>query len=42
MLKNSPLNNKYFILRHGESKANVAEIIISDLENGIKEEFTLT
>ena len=36
------LKNRYFILRHGESKANVAEIILSHLENGIKEEYTLT
>lgn len=36
------LKNKYFALRHGESKANVAEIILSHLENGVKEEFTLT
>jgi len=36
------LRNKYFMLRHGESKANVAEIIISLLANGIQEEFTLT
>lgn len=37
-----PLKNRYFALRHGESKANVAEIIVSDLQNGIQEEFTLT
>jgi len=36
------LHNKYFILRHGESKANVAEIIISNMEDGIKEEYSLT
>lgn len=35
-------HNRYFALRHGESKANVAEIILSHLENGVKEEFTLT
>lgn len=36
------LKNRYFVLRHGESKANVAEIILSHLENGVKEEYTLT
>ncbi len=36
------LKNTYFVLRHGGSKANVAEIILSHLENGVKEEFTLT
>jgi len=36
------LHNTYFVLRHGESKANVAQIILSHLENGVKEEFTLT
>lgn len=39
---NTSLKNQYVVLRHGESKANVAEIILSHLENGIKEEFTLT
>ena len=29
-------------MRHGESKANVAEIILSHLENGVKEDYTLT
>ena len=28
--------NQYFILRHGQSKANAREIIISDPKNGIK------
>ena len=36
------LHNRYFVLRHGESKANVAGIILSDLEDGKKEEYTLT
>src|SRR3989338_6591291 len=29
------LNNYYFIWRHGESEANVAEVIVSKPENGI-------
>lgn len=36
------LNNRYFILRHGQSHANVAEIILSHPEEGAKEEHTLT
>jgi len=36
------LNNEYFALRHGQSVANVAKIVVSDLENGKKEEYTLT
>ena len=36
------MNNEYFALRHGESKANVSEIILSHLEDGVTEEFTLT
>ena len=36
------MKNKYFILRHGQSRANVAQIILSNLEDGKKEEFTLT
>jgi len=36
------MNNKYFALRHGESKANIAKIVLSDLEDGKKEEYTLT
>lgn len=36
------LKNKYFVLRHGESNANVLEIILSHLEHGTNEEFTLT
>lgn len=38
----SDLHNKYFVLRHGESKANVAKIILSHLADGVKEEYTLT
>jgi broad specificity phosphatase PhoE len=36
------LKNSYFVLRHGQSTANVAGIILSDLEEGKKEEHTLT
>lgn len=36
------LKNRYFIIRHGESKANVAEIILSHPEEGMKENYTLT
>lgn len=36
------IKNRYFALRHGESKPNVAEIIISHPEHGAYEEFTLT
>ncbi len=36
------LKNRYFIIRHGESKANVAEIILSHPEHGEHEDFTLT
>lgn len=41
-MKMKTLHNKYFLMRHGESKANVAGIILSHLENGVQEEFTLT
>lgn len=34
--------NKYFALRHGQSKANVLGIVLSDLEDGKKEEYTLS
>ena len=36
------LKNRYFIIRHGESNANVAEIILSHSECGMNKEFTLT
>ncbi len=36
------MKNSYFILRHGQSHANVAGIILSHLEEGKKDEFTLT
>lgn len=35
-------NNEYFVLRHGESRANVSGVILSHLEDGQKEEYTLT
>lgn len=36
------LKNHYYVMRHGESKANVARIIISTLENGLKEDYALS
>lgn len=30
------MRNKYWILRHGRSKANEAGIIVSSMENGVK------
>ncbi|MCX6765280.1 MAG: histidine phosphatase family protein [Candidatus Nealsonbacteria bacterium] len=36
------IHNEYFVLRHGQSKANVAGIVISHLENGIKDDYSLT
>jgi probable phosphoglycerate mutase len=36
------LKNDYFALRHGQSNANVAKIVLSDLEDGKKKEYTLT
>lgn len=36
------MNNKYFALRHGQSKPNVLGIVLSDLEDGKKEEYTLS
>lgn len=36
------MNNKYFALRHGQSKPNILGIVLSDLEDGKKEEYTLT
>jgi len=42
ILKMKSLKNRYFILRHGESKANVAEIIVSYREHGAHDNFTLT
>lgn len=36
------LKNHYYVMRHGESKANVAKIIISTLENGVKEDYSLS
>ena len=36
------LYNEYFVLRHGQSKPNVVGIVLSHLEEGKKEEWTLT
>ena len=36
------LHNKYFVLRHGQSNPNVIGIVLSHLEEGKKEEWTLT
>lgn len=41
-MKMEKLKNRYLVLRHGESKANAAEIILSDPEEGIKKKYTLT
>ena len=35
LLKHSALKNRYFIMRHGQSMANVEGIIISTPENGV-------
>lgn len=36
------LHNEYFILRHGQSRANMSGIILSHPEEGAKKEYTLT
>eukprot|EP00850_Spirogloea_muscicola_P014728 SM000107S14094 [mRNA] locus=s107:309038:310568:- [translate_table: standard] len=36
-----PLRNEYWALRHGRSLANERGIIVSDLRNGVKDEFGL-
>lgn len=36
------MKNSYLILRHGQSFANIAGIILSELEEGKKEEYTLS
>lgn len=36
------LRNKYWLLRHGRSLANEAEIIVSSLENGVSQKWTLS
>lgn len=42
-LENLPtLKNRYFLMRHGQSKANIKGIIISDPENGILEDHALS
>jgi probable phosphoglycerate mutase len=38
----SCMKNSYYILRHGQSHANVAGIILSHPEDGRKDEYTLT
>lgn len=40
--KHTQLKNRYYVMRHGESKANVARIIISTPENGVKEDYALS
>lgn len=37
----APLANEYWLLRHGRSLANEAAIIVSSVENGIREEWAL-
>lgn len=42
-LKNiAALHNHYFVMRHGQSKANLQGIIISHPENGTKPDYALT
>lgn len=36
------LHNRYFVMRHGESRANVAGIIIATPENGVLDKYGLT
>lgn len=36
------LKNRYFVLRHGQSHANIQGVILSDLHDGQLETFTLT
>ena len=36
------LKNKYFLLRHGQSWANVWKIVVSSMEEGVKEMYSLT
>eukprot|EP00877_Chromochloris_zofingiensis_P008799 jgi/Chrzof1/4172/Cz14g01200.t1_PGM3[v5.2] len=36
------LHNMYWILRHGRSKANEAQVIVSSLENGVKPQYGLS
>ncbi len=42
MLDLKNLHNKYFLMRHGESKANAAGIILSSLADGQTDAFGLT
>ncbi|MGH7195783.1 MAG: histidine phosphatase family protein [Candidatus Saccharimonadales bacterium] len=36
------LNNRYFIMRHGQSRANIEEIIVSDPKLGKSSRYGLT
>jgi broad specificity phosphatase PhoE len=36
------LKHTYYLIRHGQSKANEQKIIVSDIRNGIKSKFGLT
>lgn len=36
------LKNNYYVMRHGQSKANVAEIIVSHPEHGTHEDYALS
>lgn len=36
------LKNRYYIMRHGQSKANLQQIIISRPDNGTREDYALT
>lgn len=38
----SYLRNRYYVMRHGQSKANLLKIIVSHPENGLKDEYALT
>lgn len=37
-----PLRNRYYLMRHGESRANEAGLIVSRPENGLRDEFGLS
>ncbi len=42
LLKLHKLNNRYYLMRHGQSKANLEQIIISHPDNGVLDEYALT
>jgi probable phosphoglycerate mutase len=42
LLEHSQFRNSYFVLRHGESMPNILGVIVSHLEEGKKDEHTLT